>query len=61
MTTTVTVDAHAGWPVKVDAIDSYEGRSETTELAVVAPHTVQHFYATSTRQIVVTELPNVED
>jgi hypothetical protein len=57
MTTKVTVDAHAGWPVKVEAIDTYDGESKTTELAVVPAFEKRDFYVTSTRQIVVTEMP----
>lgn len=39
MTTKVTVDAHAGWPVKVDRL----GKT-TTETTIVPPNTVQDFY-----------------
>lgn len=56
MTTKVTVDAHAGWPVKVEAVYTYEGKTETSELQVVPPGQIQEFYATDTQQILVTEL-----
>ena len=57
MTTKVTVDAHAGWPVKVEAIDTLNGKTEATDIGTVPPHEKRDFYATSTRQIVVTEMP----
>ena len=57
MTTKVTVDAHAGWPVKVEAIDTFNGETTKEELGTVPPHEKRDFYATSTRQIVVTEMP----
>ena len=56
MTSKVTIDAHAGWPIKVtqqnkNADDVWEdGREE-----VVAPHTVQDFYVYDSRRIVVEE------
>lgn len=58
MTTKVTVDAHAGWPVKVEAIDQYPADAEpvTRDLGTVQPGEVREFHATSTRKIVVTEL-----
>lgn len=58
MTTKVTVDAHAGWPVKVEAIDQYPDQTEPThsELGIVKPGEVRDFYIHSARQIVVTEM-----
>jgi hypothetical protein len=62
MTTKVTVDAHAGWPVKVEAIDTiYDesgptGVETTSELGIVAPGTRQDFYCTNSRRLVVTEM-----
>jgi hypothetical protein len=62
MTTKVTVDAHAGWPVKVEAIDTiYDengptGAAQTVELGIVEPGTVRDFYCTNSRQLVVTEM-----
>ena len=58
MTTKVTVDAHAGWPVKVEAIDQYPGDEapKTSELGIVSPGEVRDFYIHSNRQIIVTEL-----
>ena len=56
MTTKVTVDAHAGWPVKVEAIDTFNGESKTSELATVSPGEKADFHVHSNRQIVITEL-----
>jgi hypothetical protein len=62
MTTKVIVDAHAGWPVKVEALDDvYDesgptGVSTTTELGIVEPGTQREFYATSSRKLLVTEM-----
>ena len=54
MTTKVTVDAHAGWPVKVTSTDT--GRSR-----VVAPETVENFYVHSGCDLIVHEVqPNDE-
>jgi hypothetical protein len=61
MTTRVTVDAHAGWPVKVTTVDldsegnpAADGERETT----VPPHTTQDFYVHSHRELRVKEMPN---
>jgi len=55
MTTKITIDAHAGWPVDVTAIDSFEGsESRTTER--VDPNAVRDFYATSSRKLLVEEV-----
>ena len=54
MTTKITVDAHAGWPVEVYAIDSYAHATPTvaeTLLGVVQPGEVRDFYATGSREI----------
>lgn len=58
MTTKVTVDAHAGWPVKVEAIDQFPGEAEpkTSELGIVQPGEVREFFIHSNRRIVVTEM-----
>jgi hypothetical protein len=57
MTTKVTIDAHAGWPVKVEAIDQYPGTEPaTSELGIVRPGEVREFNVHSSRKIVVTEL-----
>lgn len=58
MTTKVTVDAHAGWPVKVEAIDTDLAGVATTPnlLGEVPAGQVMEFHATDTRQILVTEM-----
>lgn len=61
MTTKVTVDAHAGWPVKVTTIRlDGEGNPVSEQLlppCTVAPHTTQDFYVHSTMMIEVREMP----
>ncbi len=58
MTTKVTVDAHAGWPVQVVAQDTMtDGAVFHTPLAIVPPNQVQDFYIHSTRQLIITEMP----
>lgn len=64
MTTKITVDAHAGWPVLVQALDmdydhntrQFTNGVSLTDLGVVEANTTQDFYATDTRKILVTEL-----
>lgn len=56
MTTKVTVDAHAGWPVSVVALENTPEGEVERELGVVAPGTVQDFYVFDTRKLVITEL-----
>ena len=57
MTTKVTVDAHAGWPVKVEAIDTFPDAEPTRRhIATVPANAVQDFYVHSTRQLIITEL-----
>ena len=57
MTTKVTVDAHAGWPVKVTklSLDS-EGHQTGQEEVTVAPNTMQDFYIHSHMEIHVKEI-----
>lgn len=61
MTTKVTVDAHAGWPVKVEALDTFnafpEPATQRVELGIVPPNQVQDFYIHSTRVLIITEMP----
>jgi hypothetical protein len=55
MTTKVTVDAHAGWPVDVTTIDTYEGKvTRSTER--VAAKKVREFYLTSNRELLFAEV-----
>ncbi|MBN9463450.1 MAG: hypothetical protein J0H00_19745 [Burkholderiales bacterium] len=59
MTTKVTVDAHAGWPVEVIAVDlDNDGRVVGESQTTVAPHTTQDFYVHSHRELRVKEMPN---
>ena len=60
MTTKVTVDAHAGCPVLVEAIEQYTSDSGPTThmLATVPAGEVQEFYVHSNRKLLITELPN---
>ena len=58
MTTKVTVDAHAGWPVRVTQVSLGQdgqkvGETETT----VPPYTKQDFYVHSHMEIHVKEMP----
>lgn len=55
MTTKVTVDAHAGWPVHVTLIDKLEEGQPVETECTVAPHTTQDFYIHSTREMRVRE------
>lgn len=62
MTTKVTVDAHAGWPVKVEAWDKNaesEGFS-VSELGIVAPGQALDFHVHSTRRLLVTEMESTK-
>lgn len=58
MTTTVTIDAHAGWPVKVESIDTdYETGVEKTSLVeIVSPGEIRHHAVWDTRKLLITEL-----
>ena len=57
MTTKVTVDAHAGWPVQVDITDHYTGRSvPTVTVEIVPAQTERVFYIHETRSITVREM-----
>lgn len=58
MTTKVTVDAHAGWPVKVTTVDlDSQGNATTTGETTVPPNTVQDFYVHSHRELHIKEMP----
>jgi hypothetical protein len=58
MTTKVTVDAHAGWPVQVDIRKGESGTPDVFETATVEPNTVRDFYIHSGMSIVgIKELP----
>jgi hypothetical protein len=56
MTTKVTVDAHAGWPVRVTEV-SYNSTGETGRRDVVVPaNTTQDFYIHSNMLVHVEEI-----
>ena len=62
MTTRVTVDAHAGWPVEVTTIDRVrmlgEDADRVTESKTrVDPYTTRDFYVYQGRELHVKELP----
>lgn len=59
MSTKVTVDAHAGWPVKVEAIDTFTGdtKPKILELAIVEAFDVRDFHVWDTRILRITEMP----
>ena len=59
MTTTVTVDTHAGWPVEVRQVMLVDGEPANGDanVIVVPPHTVQSFYVHSTMRLEICELP----
>ena len=57
MTTKITVDAHAGWPVQVEISDQFPGQSEpTVTVETVQPQTERVFYVHSSRSITIREL-----
>jgi hypothetical protein len=57
MTTKVTVDAHAGWPVQVVAEDrGLDGNLSYMTFPVVPPGEVREFYVFDIRRLIVTEL-----
>ena len=59
MTTKVTVDAHAGWPVQVEAEDFYpasDTEASVSTLAIVQPGEVKDFFIHSNRQLIITEM-----
>lgn len=59
MTTKVTIDAHAGWPVEVTFVQldarGYPGEPRTE---IVPPNTVRDFYVHSHLELHVKEMPN---
>ena len=61
MTTKVTVDAHAGWPVKVEAVETLNGETKQSELAIVPPFEKRDFYVFDTRQLLITEMKKTAD
>lgn len=58
MTTRVTVDAHAGWPVKVTQVTlDQEGKQTKSTETTVPPKQTQDFYVHSHMEIHVKEMP----
>lgn len=57
MTTKVTVDAHAGWPVEVTTVDTYGDKPPIENKTTVPANTVQEFYVTDSRELHVKEMP----
>ena len=59
MTTKVTVDAHAGWPVKVTSVQlDSEGKPSGESETTVAPNATQDFYVHSHLELHIKEMPN---
>lgn len=59
MTTKVTVDAHAGWPVRVTCLTPDTGKTIWEQ--TVAPKTVRDFYVHSTANLFIEEVqPDVK-
>lgn len=59
MTTRVTVDAHAGWPVKVTLLRGEPSSIKTVEEVVVEPNTIKDFYIHSGLSLLnVSEVPH---
>lgn len=57
MTTKVTVDAHAGWPVQVVAEDrSLDGTLSYMTFPVIQPNEVRDFVTFDSRRLIITEL-----
>lgn len=57
MTTKVTVDAHAGWPVEVTTVDLASDGATVENKVTVPPNTTQNFYIHSTRELHIKEMP----
>ena len=57
MTTKVTVDAHAGWPVQVVAEDrGLDGNLSYMTFPIIPPNEVRDFYTYDSRRLIITEL-----
>lgn len=58
MTTRVTVNAHAGWPIEVVTVHGEEGQTKVAAVNVVPANEEQHFYIHSGMKILsIRELP----
>lgn len=65
MTTKITVDAHAGWPVEVKKIDTEDigsglAISKENETIIVAPNSIQDFYVWDGRSLTIREMKHEE-
>lgn len=60
MTTRITVDAHAGWPVEVTTVDVRPSGTKQTTSATVPPGEVRDFYVFDNRELIVRELPRAD-
>ena len=57
MTTKVTVDAHAGWPVSVSIMDmNRDGEWFESNFTIVPAGTKQDFHIYDTRQLLISEM-----
>jgi hypothetical protein len=57
VTTKITVDTHAGWPVNVTTMHTKDGEVfETGETIQVAPLTVQDFFVWDGKGLLITEV-----
>lgn len=56
MTTKVTIDAHAGWPVQVEIKDEFASGATEQRVEIVAPNTVREFFVFDTRHLVIREM-----
>ena len=62
MTTTVTVDAHAGWHVLVTTQDGQpDGAPDKCFETIVEPNTEQSFYVFDGRSLLIKELKTKND
>lgn len=60
MTTTITVDAHAGWPVDVTSIDTQNG-SDSRSTERVPAYEKRNVYVYSGRELLIREVPRDGD
>ena len=59
MTTKVTVDAHAGWPVRVTKVQlNQDGTRAAVSSETVPSNTKQDFYVHSHLELEIKEMPN---
>jgi hypothetical protein len=60
MTTKVTIDAHAGWPVEVVTIDTQSDGTVVETPSIVSAGQVKDVHVWQGRQLRITELPEHE-